>query len=107
MIAEDDIEKAVDFLRDSAPEIAKARARLAYVTEYRKSLKAILMSESKANTSAEREQLAYCNSAYLRHLKEIESATLDFEKLRAQREGAMMKIEAWRSMNANYRSIKV
>lgn len=107
MISEEDVEKAVDFLRDSAPKIAKARADLAYATEYRKSLKAMIFVSKSGGSAVEREQASYADASYLRHLEAIRSATLEFEKLRAQREGASMKIDAWRSMNANYRGIKI
>ena len=44
MISQRDIEKALDFLRDSAEEAAVSRSNRIYLEEYRKSLKAQLMA---------------------------------------------------------------
>ena len=107
MISEEEIEKAVHWLAKSAPDIAKAKAEMIYADEYRKSLKAILMSQSDETANNAKETWAYAHSDYLAHLENIKLTVLNFEKLRAQREAATMKIEAWRSMNANYRGIKV
>ena len=46
-ISEDDVQKAVDWLRDNAEACAKARATRIYLEEYRKSIKALLMKNIK------------------------------------------------------------
>jgi hypothetical protein len=107
MIAEKEIESAVHWLASSAPSIAQARAEMIFADEYRKSLKAILMSESNEGANNAKEMWAYAHPKYVEHLQEIKRTVLNYEKLRAQREAATMKIEAWRSMNANYRGIRV
>ena len=43
MINETDVEKAVDYLRDSSNEAAVATANRKYLDEFRKSLKALIM----------------------------------------------------------------
>ena len=60
--------KALDFIRDNAPAYSQAKADVVYVTEYRKSLKAMLMSQSQAKTQSERESDAYAHEDYLCHL---------------------------------------
>ena len=45
MITEEEVEKAIDYLRDTAVDAAQARADRIYLEEYRKSLKAMIMSE--------------------------------------------------------------
>ena len=42
--------KALDFIRDHAQLYAQAKANLLYLTEYRKTKKALLMIESDAKT---------------------------------------------------------
>lgn len=102
-ITEDEAWKALRFLATSAPEIARARADMIYADEYRKSLKAILMAQSDEKSAAAREQDAYSHPRYTEHLKTYRAAVLEYEKLRAQREGATMKIEVFRTISANTR----
>ena len=45
MITDDDVEKAIDYLRDSATNAAQSRANRIYMDEFRKSLKALIMRE--------------------------------------------------------------
>ena len=45
ILSDDEIQKAVDWLRDNADESAKCRAERIYIEEYRKSLKALLMKK--------------------------------------------------------------
>lgn len=107
MIDEKDIERAVYWLAQNAEAIGQARAEMVFADEYRKSLRAMLMTESNETAVNAREQFAYAHPKYVAHLNEIKRTVLNYEKMRAMREAAMMKIEAWRSMNANYRAIKV
>ena len=46
--SEKEVSKALDYLRDSAAEVAKAKAERIYLEEYRKSLKALIMNQHKA-----------------------------------------------------------
>lgn len=107
MIEEKEVERAVWWLAQNAPAIAQARAEMVYADEYKKSLRAILMAESNETAANAREQFAYAHPKYLAHLEEIKRTVLNYEKMRAMREAAQMKIEAWRSMNATYRAIRV
>lgn len=107
MIEEKDVERAVYWLAQNAQAIAQARAEMVFADEYKKSLRAVLMAESNESAANAREQFAYAHPKYVAHLDEIKRTVLNYEKMRAMREAAMMKIEAWRSMNANYRAIKL
>ena len=107
MIDESDIERAVDFLRDSAGEIAQARADRVYAEEYRKSLKAMLMAEKPDLALGAQERDAYADKRYRDHLVTVQQAVFREQKLMAQRAAATMKIEAWQTMSANLRGIKV
>lgn len=103
MITDAQAEAAADFLRDNASDAGKLRGERIYCEEYRKSLKAILMSQSRAKTSAEREAEAYAHQLYLDHLAKLRDAVQADEENRALREAAAMKVEVWRTEGANLR----
>ena len=96
--------KALDFIRDNAPAYSQAKADVVYVTEYRKSLKAILMSQSQAKTQSEREAEAYAHEDYLCHLHAIRDAVSEAERLRWLMVAAEAKIEVWRSLESSARA---
>ena len=107
MIPDKDIEAAVDWLRDNAEDAGKAKAERVYCEQFRKSLKAILASESNETSEVAKERRAYAHFRYQEHLEKLKDAVLADEKNRALRVAAEMKIEAWRTMSSNYRSIKL
>ena len=96
--------KALDFIRDNSSKYAQAKADVVYVMEYRKSLKAILMSQSIAKTQSEREAEAYANEDYLSHLHAIREAVAVAEQLRWLMVAAESKIEVWRSLESTARA---
>ena len=54
MITENEVEKAAEYIRDNAPEYAKAKADRIYLEQYRKSLKAIKMMEAEIVSTQEK-----------------------------------------------------
>lgn len=67
------IEKLIS---DSVKEAAKAKADVVYLTEFRKSKKAILMQEAQVNglkTGQERESYAYAHSEYIELLEGLKA----------------------------------
>ena len=107
LITDEEIEKAVDWLRDNADDSAKSRAERIYIEEYRKSLKATLMKRFVDLPISAQEREAYAHPEYINHLKALKVAVEKDEKMRFLRVSAEAKIEAWRSMSANIRSIKI
>ena len=63
--------KALDFIRDNAQRYAEAKANVIYMTEYRKTQKAMLMNESDAKTESAKESYAYAHPNYLQHLEAL------------------------------------
>ena len=106
-ISEEDVEKAVDWLRDNADSCAKARATRIYLEEYRKSLKALLMSKYPDMSVSAQEREAYAHQAYQSHLKLMQQAIYEDERMKFFRASAEVKIEAWRTQQANIRAIKL
>ena len=107
VISEKEVEQAVDYLRDTAEEAAKCKAERIYLEEFRKSLKAIIMKESIDATVSAQEREAYADPRYISHLESMRLAVKADEKIKFLRVAAEAKIEAWRSMNANYRAMKL
>ena len=104
MISDDDIEKALDYLRDSAPLAAKARAERIYMEEYRKTVKAQIMRENDDRPLGAQEAIAYADARYKQHLDAMREAIERDEYRRWMLVAAEAKIEAWRSQQANQRA---
>lgn len=98
--------RCLDFLRDTAPKYAKAKADRVYLEAFLKSKKAILMKQvSAAHPSAaaqEREALAH--PEYLELLDGLRIATEEEEKLRWLIEAARARCEVWRSLESSRRN---
>ena len=101
-----DPNKAVDYIIKMAPQFAKAKAERVYLEEYRKSLKAILMSQSGSKSLGAQERDAYAHEDYLELLEGLKVAVEAEEKLRWEMTAAQARIEIWRSEQANNRMIE-
>jgi hypothetical protein len=71
MMSEDDAQKAIDYIRDSAPVYAKAKAERTYIENYLKVVKATEMANSDKKTLGDREIDAYMSMTYETQLKAI------------------------------------
>lgn len=97
----------MDYLRDTAEDAAQARAQRLYLEEARKSVLAALMKEHAGLAANAQEREALADERYKTHLEAIREAVVADERFRLLRGAAEAKIEAWRSLNANYRAIKL
>lgn len=104
MITDDDIEKALDFLRDNGRKAAKAAAERIYMIEFRKVVKSQLMREQIGNPLAAQERDAYADERYVEHLKAMRTAIETDEYYGWMKTSAEAKIEAWRTQQANHRA---
>ena len=102
MITDTQAEKAADWIRDNADNIANAKGERVYAEKYRKSLKAIIFNEEDGS-NAIRENKAYSDIRYLDHLSKLKEVVIEHEKLMAQKAAAEIKIEVWRTQAANTR----
>lgn len=96
--------KALDFIRDNAPEYAQAKANVVYMTEYRKTIKASLMAASREKTESAKETYAYSHPEYKAHLTALEQAVAKAERLRWLMVAAEAKIEVWKSLESTART---
>ena len=99
-----DPNKAVDFLLANAGKYARAKAERIHIEEYRKSKKALLMAECPEKAANAREQYAYSHPEYIALLDGLKAAVEVEEQLRWAQIAAQLRVEVWRSENANNRA---
>ena len=107
VIHESEIDKAVDFLRDNARAIGEAKGRLIKAQRMIDHIEAILLLKSDQSSDTKRKADARASDRWLAAANEEAMAAAEFEKLRSLREAAAMRIEVWRSEQANYRALKI
>jgi rhamnose utilization protein RhaD (predicted bifunctional aldolase and dehydrogenase) len=107
IVSEIELEKALDWLRDNAAEMGGAKARLIKAQRMVDHVEAILFLKSDQTSDMKRKADARASAKYKEAIDEEAIAAGEYEKLRALREAAALKIEAWRSEQANYRALKV
>lgn len=107
-IVEDiDVEKALDWLRDGAKEIGEAKAETIRAGHMLKVTKALVMKMHNDKPISAQEREAYVSKEYMAALERDAKAAGEYERLRALREAASMRIESWRTESSNYRSMKL
>lgn len=99
---------AVDYIRDNAPKLAKAKAQRVYLEEFRKSKKALLMKDAmvkgiEAANAQERE--AYADPEYIQILEGLGAAIEIEENIKWRMEAARLRVEIWRTESANNRMV--
>ena len=100
-----DIQKALNFMWKNSDAYAKAKANVVYMTEFRKSTKAICFQNSLRSTMAEKEADAYSNPDYIKVLEGIRAAVEEAEALRWKLIASQASVEVWRSQEASNRGI--
>lgn len=104
MISEAEIEKAVNWLAQSAVPAAQARANREYLSEYRKTLKAQLMRAKGDLPLAAQEREAYADQQYVAHLEALRDAIEADEKYRWLQSAAETKCSAWQTQQRSLRT---
>jgi len=105
MIEPINIEKALEYIRINAPLLAKAKADRIYLTEFRKSKKALLYNDAPEGTVKFKESYAYAHEEYIQLLKDLKIAVNEEEKLKWMMVAAQTKCEIYRTESANNRFI--
>jgi len=104
MSEERDPHKAVDYILNHAALFAKAKAERTYIEEYRKSLKSILMKRSMETAIGAQEREAYAHPEYVQLLDGLKEAVLIEERLKWDITAATLRVEIWRTEQANNRA---
>ena len=103
MVSDEALEKALDYLRDTSDHCAQKRADRLYLDDYSRVLRATIMSEHLSEPVNAQERYAYSDIRYRNHLEALKISIYEDEKARFLREAAAVKIEVWRSEQANER----
>jgi hypothetical protein len=106
LVSDEEADRAMDYMRDVSPKLAKAIAQVEYLREFRKSKKAILMESSKAPSVSMAEMRAYAHPEYLELLEGLKVAVEEAERWRHLFKAAEMKVEVWRTSCANARGMR-
>lgn len=104
MITQDAAEKVVDWLRDNARAIAKARAERLYMEQWVKTVKATIQSEQAGMSVSGAETVALASPRYMAALQAFKEAVEADEYLRFMAAAAEAKIDAWRSQESTRRA---
>lgn len=89
--------KAIQYIIDTAPLYAKAKADRMYLEEFRKSRKAQLMSQAGTEVLGKQETFAYAHHEYIEILEGIREAVELEERYRWLMTAAQAKVECWRT----------
>ena len=89
--------KAIQYLIDTAPLYAKAKADRIYLEEFRKTRKAQLMANAGTEVLGKQETYAYAHADYIEILEGIREAVQKEETYRWMMTAAQAKVECWRT----------
>jgi predicted transposase YbfD/YdcC len=97
--------EAINYMIKNAEAYAIAKGNVTYLTEYRKTVKAIGFQNSIRTTMAEKEADAYTTEGYKECCKGLKQAVEEAERLRWMLVAAQARIDVWRSQEASNRNI--
>lgn len=103
MVSEQEAQRAIDYIRDSAPKFAQAKAERVYIENYLKVVKAKEMSNSDKKTLGDREIDAYMSMDYEAQLQAMRDAVATEEELKYRMEAAKLRFEHWKTEQFNNR----
>ena len=97
---------AIDYIIKHSKEYAKAKADVTYLSEFRKTKKALCFQNSMKNTMAEKEADAYANPEYQAVLDGLKKAVERAETLRWMLIAAQARIDVFRTQEASNRFLE-
>ena len=106
IVTDEECQKAMTWLVDNAKNVSQAIAECAYLQEYRKSLKAMLMAKAPAGAVSAMEAYAYAHPDYQAHLKGMRAAIERAEYLKFLAAAAHVKLRVWQTNHADMRGIR-
>ena len=101
-----DPNSAINFMIKNAEAYAKAKANVVYLTEHRKTVKALGFQRSLKNTMAEKEADSYTTIDYATCVEGLREAVEEAERLRWMLVAAQARVDCWRSMEASNRQVE-
>jgi hypothetical protein len=106
-ISDASLEKALDWLRDNAESIGRAKADSISTARMREHILALEMKKYPTLPVSGQEREAKASQAYHDAILAEAKAAGAYETMKALREAAALKISAWQSEQANFRSMKL
>lgn len=106
IVVEDQIHKALEFLRDSAEALGKAKERSVKADHMVKHTEALRYKASEEKTADSRRADARTSQEWVDAVLEDAIAAGEYQKLLGLRQAAELTIEAWRTEQSNYRALK-
>ena len=107
IVEDSELERALDFLRDNAATIGEAKARMVKAGHMIKHIEAILFLASEQKTVDAKKADVRISERWIDATNEEAEAAGEYERLRGLREAAALKIGAWQTESANYRTMKI
>lgn len=106
MITDDEAEAAVDYLKQTAAQIGRARGQMEYREGSLRRVKALQLLKFEGSLG-EREAKAYASDEYAAALEDHQNAVADYETVRALREAADWQLRVWQSETSSQRQGRV
>lgn len=102
-ISDEEVEKALHYLAESAKDYAKWRGRMKFLESHKKSVRAAEVLRATGKTISENATRGEASAAYKNILIEYHEAVYEFELINAYRHAAEIKIELYRTIAASNR----
>jgi hypothetical protein len=96
--------KAIQYLMDTAPLYAQAKANRMYLEEMRKSVKAKLMKSCQETVLGKQEIYAYAHPDYIEILEGIKVSVEQEENYRWMMAAAQARVEVWKTQEFSKRA---
>ena len=106
MVTDDEVQLAVDYLRDSSPKIGAARMDVQRSESMIKHIEALMFLASTRSSVDAKKAEARASERWIEAVEKHAVAVGEFEKLKGYREAAAAKLEVWRTMSANLRGLR-
>lgn len=106
-ISDEEVDRALAFLRDSAGELGQAVAHSIRAEKMVGHTEALLFAAAEGGSAEARKAAARSDPRYVKAIEEAAHWAGERAKLYGLREAASMRIEAWRSQAANFRAMKI
>lgn len=106
IVTNDSVERALSYLRDSAQDIGRAKEAMILAERMTKHVLALEMKKHDGGVAAQ-EREARASAKYREAILEEAKAAGAYEYMRALRDAASARVEAWRSECANHRALTI
>src|SRR5512139_1671702 len=107
IITEEEIEASVTYLQATAEQSALARANRIVLEHGLKRVKALGMMKHNNLPVSAQERKAYASPEYELALDGLRQAIFEDERNRAMRDAHAAKIDAWRTLEASRRAVRL